>query len=990
MTDSLPPADAALARASDLYRGGHLPAAMETLESMLAVDPHDAEALHLLGVVADAGGDPGRGAELIGQALAIRDVPRFRCNLGMVLCHLGRHGPAAEQLRTALAQRPDYPEALNNLGVALDGLRQSTGAEAAYRAAIAARSGYAEAWSNLGTILRRLGRLDDAVAAFETAVALGAGSNERDSRINLAQTLQQLGRFEAAIGVCERALAAWPNDPGVLNALGNALRHLGRYAAAEHALRRALALTPNSVANHNNLAIILQDLDRPEEALELFEEAERLAPGDAETRHHRAMLLLRDGRLVEGWRDYEARSGISQAGDAFRQFYGRARWTGESLEGRTILLMAEQGLGDTIQFARYVPWVAKRGGRILLGVPRELLGLLGSLQAAVTLVAFGDPLPPYDVWCPLMSLPLICGTTLATVPAAIPYLAADPAAVARWAARLGGGARGLRVGLVWAGNPAHLSDRLRSIPFAALAPLWRVAGLRWFSLQVGPRAADLPEDGIIDLAPELSDFAATAAAIAALDLVIAVDTSVAHLAGALGRPVWLLLARVPDWRWLREGAASPWYPTMRLFRQDDGRDWAPVIRRVAGELAALARGRPAANSEKLILFDWGVSSYFGWGVYGLNLLLAWADRPELQAASLQPIDPAQLDLDPLERRALEPSLRRSAQVQDGLRALAGQRVTSANLVMHCLGNGLARGAAPHGVEVRGTPEIGVAFIENTRFPPDAAERLRDFELVVAGSSWNRTLLQDAGARRVELVLQGVDPSAFHVAPRRGLFSGRFVVFSGGKLEYRKGQDLVVQAFRIFAERHPDALLLAAWSSPWPDFAATLAANPAIVPPALGADGQIDVVAWAAANGIAGHQVIDLGRVANRALPRILREADIALLPSRAEGGTNLVAMECMACGVPAILSANTGHLDLIGDGRCLPLARQAPVPGDSHRCWGTSSVEEILAVLESVYTSPSAAAAVGQRGAAFMSGLSWRTRMDALGGLLLKVILRGN
>ncbi len=396
--------------------------------------------------------------------------------------------------------------------------------------------------------------------------------------------------------------------------------------------------------------------------------------------------------------------------------------------------------------------------------------------------------------------------------------------------------------------------------------------------------------------------------------------------------------------------------------------------------------RPGATarmtSERLVLFEWGVSSYYGWGVYGLNLLLNWEARGDLVAATLLPIDASQLDLDPLEMRLLTPAFRRSAEVQAGLRAVAGRSVTSLHVVLHTLHNGLVQGRAAFDAEVRGTPQVGVAFLDDTRIGRDAAHRLGEYAFVVAGSSWNRDLLREAGAPRVERVLQGVDTAHFHPAPRRAVLAGRYVVFSGGKLEFRKGQDLVLQAFGRFAERHPDAVLLTAWSSPWPGLARSLETNAAIAPPVFGADGTVDVVAWAGRNNIPPEQVIDLGPVSNRLMPRILREADIAIFPSRAEGGTNLVAMECMACGVPTVLAANTGHLDLIGGGRCIPLTRQTPLRGDAHRGWGASDVEEMVAALEAGYDDPGRARRIGQRGARFIAGMSWGNQLEELAALV--------
>ena len=620
-----------LARALAAHRAGRLPEAVALYQALLAVDPHDPDALHGLGMVADAEGNPARAAELIGQALATRETARFRCNFALVLGRLGRHTEAVQNCERALSAYPDYPEALNNLGASLQALHRLVEAERAFRRAVAIRPAYAEAWGNLGNVLRSLGRTADAASAYEQAVAhnpltprmplgqalrdlgrpteavaafeadVGRAPDDPEALNNLGVGLLGLGRATEALACFERALAVRPDHPRVLANLGNALRGLGRLAESETALRRVVALRPTEVSDYDNLSITLQAQGRTHEALAVLDLAAALKPAHAETRSYRGMLLLSLGRLAEGWDDYEARFSIWQAGTDYARYAALPHWQGEPLQGRTILLLPEQGFGDTIQFARYAPLVKARGARVLLGAWKPLLPLMRSLPGVDAVVAAGQKAPPYDFHCPLLSLPRAFGTTLDTIPNQTPYLHPEPAAVARWATRLETGAPALRVGLVWAGSPRHLDDNRRSLPFAALAPLWAIPGVRWFSLQVGDRAADLgtdaalPASGIEDLAPELTDFAESAAALASLDLVITVDTAVAHLAGALGRPTWVLLARVPDWRWLRTGEKSPWYPTMRLFRQDDRRTWMPVCQAIADALRNL---RQAAEKTK--------------------------------------------------------------------------------------------------------------------------------------------------------------------------------------------------------------------------------------------------------------------------------------------------------------------------------------------------------------------------------------------------------
>lgn len=389
------------------------------------------------------------------------------------------------------------------------------------------------------------------------------------------------------------------------------------------------------------------------------------------------------------------------------------------------------------------------------------------------------------------------------------------------------------------------------------------------------------------------------------------------------------------------------------------------------------------------IIHWGVSSFFGWGVYGLNLARAWVDDPDLEPLAALPVREADLVVDPLARLALRPFLERSAAFRAQLERHAGRDLQADAAVLHALGNELAPVPAAHGGKLTGRPTIGVVFFETAWLAPEAVARARTFDRLVAGSSWNARVLEAHGLERVAVVLQGIDPTLFHPAPRRGLFRDRFLVFSGGKLELRKGQDLVLLAFRRFAERRPEALLVTAWHSPWPALARTVDASGLAAPVILGPDGRPDVRAWAQANGIPPHQVVDLGAVPNALLPPILRECDVALFPNRCEGGTNLVAMECMACGVPTILSANTGHLDLVQDEGCLPLMRQRPMTGLAAGLadlpgWGESEIEEIVAQLERVYADRAEARRIASRGAEWIGRLTWERTAAEMKALILE------
>jgi hypothetical protein len=335
-------------------------------------------------------------------------------------------------------------------------------------------------------------------------------------------------------------------------------------------------------------------MGRYEEAMPCLERAIGLRPDLAIIHWNRAIALLLEGRLTEGWAEAEWRFAYTPA---LRRDFPQPAWDGRSdLAGRTILLHAEQGLGDAIQFCRYAPMVAARGGgdRVVLECQPELAALLTTAPGVAQVVRRGDPLPPFELHCPLLSLPHRFGTTLATIPAAVPYLTPDPDKVRAWQSRLAADGPGRKVGLAWAGSPGHANDRQRSCRLSDFAPLANVPGVTFYSLQLGPTGeqATNPPPGLrlLDPTADLRNFADTAALVANLDLVISVDTAVVHLAGALAKPTWVLLPFNPDWRWLRDREDSPWYPTMRLFRQSERGNWKSTIERVASELRELQRG----------------------------------------------------------------------------------------------------------------------------------------------------------------------------------------------------------------------------------------------------------------------------------------------------------------------------------------------------------------------------------------------------------------
>jgi tetratricopeptide (TPR) repeat protein len=466
----------------------------------------------------------------------------------------GRLQEAEQLYRQVLAQQPEHAIAMHHLGLIAHKVGRNDAAVNLMRQAIALDPNLPDAYNNLGAALQGTGQLDEAIAAYRQAIVLQPIHAEAHS--NLGSALKRKGQLDEAIAVYRRAIALNPNFPEAHNNLGNALRDKGQLDEAITAFRQAIALRPDYADAHCSLAV--------------------------------ALLARKD--FQEGWEEYEWRwKGNARILRPPPQKFIQPQWDGRPLESRTILLYTEQGFGDAIQFIRYVPLVAERGGKIIIACQAQLQRLFKINSRGWQIVSDGEILPRLDLHCPLLSLPRVFHTTLPGIPQTVSYLQADAEAAIRWQLRLTSQSPIVNVGLAWAGSPTNTNDRNRSMKLASLAPLAQVPGVRFISLQKGKAAveAKTPPVGmqLIDWTEDLKDFADTAALIANLDLVIAVDTAVVHLAGAMGKPVWTLLPFVPDWRWLLERDDSPWYPSMRLFRQPSLGDWDSVIARVVAALS---------------------------------------------------------------------------------------------------------------------------------------------------------------------------------------------------------------------------------------------------------------------------------------------------------------------------------------------------------------------------------------------------------------------
>jgi tetratricopeptide (TPR) repeat protein len=568
------------------YHQKRLPEALAALGAALEAKPDFAPAFLSYGLVLDALERRTEALASYDRALAL--APHYaeaHYNRGLVLRGLARPAEALASFEQALSIKPDYVEAHFNRGNALQDLRRPAEALASFEAALAIKPDHVGALNNRGLALTGLHRPADALASFERVLAIQP--DHVRALNNRGNTLQELRRPAEALAAYEKALAVQPAYAQAHYNRGIVLRGLKRPAEALASFDSALAIDPNHVDALNNRGIVLRDLDRPLEALASYDRALAIEPGYAEAHSNRSCLALLLGDFERGFEEFEWRWRVPEIAP-WRRDFAQPLWRGEApLAGKTILLHAEQGFGDAIQFVRYVPLVAAQGATVVLEVPPPLAALFARVAGAALVVGRGDALPAFDCHCPLASLPLAFKTRLETIPASVPYLSPAPDRVTKWRQRLPqAGQR--RVGIAWAGNANFKGDQSRSIGLARFSPLLSVPGIELVGLQKDLRDGDRDilrnHPQVVHLGDAIADFGDTAAIMSALDLVVSSDTSVAHLAGALGKPVWVLLQFVADWRWLRGRSDNPWYPTARLFRQREIDDWESVIARVAQEL----------------------------------------------------------------------------------------------------------------------------------------------------------------------------------------------------------------------------------------------------------------------------------------------------------------------------------------------------------------------------------------------------------------------
>ena len=597
----MPSMELAINKALQLHQTGKLQEAACLYESILKRNPGNVDALHLLGVAHLQTKNYPSSEKLIRKALILSPKnPEVYNNLGTVLQGQGKLDEAIENYRKAVSLKPDFALSYTNLGKALKEQNKLDEAAENHRKAVLIEPDFAMAYNNLGTVLQEQNKLDEAIEKYWRAISLqpdfaGAYSN-------LGKVLQEQGKLDDAMKKYRKAVSLEPDFAMAYYNLGKLLQEQNKLDEAAENYRKAILIEPDFAMAYNNLGTVLQEQNKVEAAIENYRKSILLKFDNAQAHFNLSATLLLKGYFQDGWEEYEWRLRLPKA-KVLR--FDKPLWQGECHKDTAVLIHTEQGYGDIIQFVRYLPMVKEKVGRVIFACPESLKSLFNSLAGVDELVDISNNLSieTFDYYVALMSLPGIFRTRIETIPASVPYIYADGRPLKK-SQKLDNYSEKYKIGIVWQGNPMHKKDRDRSCRFEDFVPLLSIPHVQFFSLQ---REEDIIpwryKEKVVDLGPILHTFADTAVIIAQLDLVISVDTAIAHLAGAMGKLVWALIPFAPDWRWMMNREDSPWYPTMSLFRQSEMGSWGDVLRTIQEELMTyLECASPCGGCQQLCIF----------------------------------------------------------------------------------------------------------------------------------------------------------------------------------------------------------------------------------------------------------------------------------------------------------------------------------------------------------------------------------------------------
>lgn len=1005
------------------YENGNVDAARMTLESMIRKNPKDYDALIFLGGIHLSVGNYEKSSEYYHKVVTmVQNHPTANYNLGLSYHRLNKLNEAERFYKKALEINPNNIDALNNLGVIYISLNQKNEALKYYNQAIGINKNNANTLNNLGNYFSSTGNFAEAEKYYKKAIQVDQFNSSY--LFNLADCFLRQNKYDEAITVLEKAIKIKPDYYQAFNSLGvanlkkkniNAAKELfehaikikndfweayqnlgtcfekmnmhsdaislynkvlelndgnydaiikisnlkmetGNYSESESLLKKLEMNDQTKIIGYTNTGVAKLKQGKVDEAIEITTKALNENDDNALTHYNLAHALLLKGDFKRGWLEYEWRK---KRNDFEKREFSKPELGDQIINGKKILVYDEQGLGDSIQFVRYIPMLKEKGAYVILECSKRLAGLFKNLNAADQLIiknGTSEPEVEYDYHIALLSLPLYFNTVIDNIPNKTPYLFAEEKFKEKWEVIIPDNHK-LNVGISWAGNPKNYNDRNRSCRLKDLDELFNIPNVKFYSLQKGEAVKQIYERGddkVIDLDVLMDSMDTTAAAIERLDLVISVDTSIAHLSAAMGKPTWIMLPFLPDWRWMLEREDSPWYPTVRLFRQPKEKDWSSVIDIIKIELKKVFEekfGQSLFNEDKSvyeqslqngkkIFLALSKGENFGWGVCSKYL------RKEL-TKKINVTNADEL---------------KNTQVVDGdlLHALTDIDFNSIT-------------------NLRGKRNFGYTFFEN-ELTLKSAENAAKYDIVFGGSNWCKEKMEAKGINNTGLLIQGIDPELFYpIENTRN--DNLFIIFSGGKFELRKGQDLVLKAFEILHKKYLNMILINAWYNFWPQSIATMSHSKHIKFEMKGNTWNEFIQNVLSINGIDLNRVFILPETPNNKLRELYSKADIGLFPNRCEGGTNLVLMEYMACGKPVIASYNSGHKDVLTESNSIQLKEMKKFNLYSGKeivaDWEEASLDEIINAIEFAYNNKEKINNIGKQAGEDMKNFTWEKTAES-------------
>lgn len=864
-------------------------------------------------------------------------------NLGVVYLEQGKAGEAIQVFSKLTKLEPESVDAKYNLGTALQNKGEYESALSYYDEVLEKEPRHYLALNNAGLIYLQRNNTVKAEQIFEKA--LDIFPEFVDALYNLANIYKDNEQFDDAEKLYKRALSLDDRFSKAYNNLGSLHSQQGEYEKAIQYFEKAVETDENSIELYINAGVAYQEIAQYDKALEYYNKALLINPKDPKARCARSEILLMLGDFEQGFIDYEYR--LQQEGYEYKK-YPYPMWNGENLSNKHILLYEEQGSGDTFMFLRYVQLLKQQGAKVTIECRNETAKIIKEQPYVDDILPIQDKNHfegRFDFHLPLGSLCKIFYSKYPNDQITIPYINIYESDISKWEKKLRK-IEGRKIGFAWAGNPEPKINRKRHIPLKLLSVLFEDGQTTFISLQKGFGSEQLHDyisnENVIELTEEIHSFLDTAAIIKLCDIIISVDTAVAHLAGAMGAKVLLLLPHVADWRWQQNKDETEWYPSANIFRQKETGKWNAVV----DELQQYLKDSPnqkANEKGRNLTLALTSGENFGWGVCSKYLKQEVAKKRAVTLLGELPPDKKEI----------------SGTV---FHAIMGVNMKPLN-------------------QVSGDTNVGYTFFENELLP-ESRENAKHYDLVLAGSGWCRDKLIEAGIENTDTLIQGIDPEIFYPIEEEKE-NDLFVIFSGGKFELRKGQDLVLKAFKIFNERHPDSVLINAWFNFWPKTIALMAQSPHITVEFKGEDYHQIMHHLYEINGLNTDSIITLPVVENRQLRELYKKTDVGLFPNRCEGGTNLVLMEYMACGKPVIASYSTGHKDVLTKDNSLHIqkAHDFILYEKSKQIvakWDEFSVDQIVEQLEFAYNNREKIKTIGALGAETMKKFTWERTAEQL------------